>query len=160
MQFENDPLHIIILNNNQVVHLADSSELQSGMPAGKDRGSITDSKLLPAEVIATCCEGWANMELKVKDRTVGLATLVYQIGGPERVWFRVHACHNRSMSEHEDEQPRMPMTSPPALPWMAITFGPNFMASLTAAQLFMAVVWLWRCSYAIRQGHASDFRWN
>lgn len=164
MQFKNDPLHIIILNNNQVFHLADKPDdgatFRAGMTNRKGWGPVTDSKLLPAEIIATCCEGWANMELKVEGKTVGLATLAYEIGGPERVWCRVHACHNQSMREHEDEQPRMPMTSPPKLPWLAITFGPNFMASLTSAQLFMAVSLLWQCSYAIRKGHESAFRWN
>jgi len=164
MQLHNDPLHIINLNNNQMIHLADvpddGTKLLASLMARTVSGPLPIPKLGLVEIEADYGEGAAVFNLRIDGKAACWAT--FESGSPhaEQNWREAHAFHRSLLNRCRRPQSCLTRSPMPEGSWLALTFFPRCLTVLSADQILLAVSALWGVTWELRRSEWLAFDQN
>ncbi|MGA2245999.1 MAG: hypothetical protein ABSH48_13445 [Verrucomicrobiota bacterium] len=161
MQFKNDPMHVRLINNGEVCHLAeandqDGSLLLAALLARTGGGAELPVKGLGmARLEVNRFSGCCGLRVQLQGQLAGVAQVVWRQDRLDRGWLAVRLWHGRFTRIFHLSQPPLPLTPPPRVPWMAVFIRPTLMAALNHEQRLKVVALMWGRAYAER-GVAGD----
>jgi hypothetical protein len=151
MQFHQDNLHIRILNDAQVCHLAEDPDpegrnLLAGLVARITSAPFAFPGFGQVELSASVGEGTASLGMKVNQTAVAAARLVWETYAHDEAWREIRDLHHKLC---DGTNPAM-LAPTPSAPWLAICLFPEFHERATPEQRLITAAMFWGLSHSIR----------